>query len=67
MRCSNYEFALNIKCKYHGLSRNHNHLSELTEPGLSGLHCISLRAQTVLRGVVEGGSVGSKVSQLHIT
>ena len=30
MRCSNYEFALNIKCKYNGLSRDHNHLSELT-------------------------------------
>ena len=30
MRCSNYEFALNIKCKYNGLSKDHNHLSELT-------------------------------------
>ena len=30
MRCSNYEFALNIMCKYNGLSRGHNHLSELT-------------------------------------
>ena len=30
MRCSNYEFALNIKCKYNGLSRDHNHQSELT-------------------------------------
>ena len=42
MRCSNYESALNIKCKYNGLSRDHNHLSELTvrEPELSGLHCI---------------------------
>ena len=27
---SNYEIALNIKCKYNGLSRDHNHLSELT-------------------------------------
>ena len=31
MKCSNYEFALNIKCKYSRLSRDHNHLSELTE------------------------------------
>ena len=30
MRCSNYKFTLNIKCKYNGLSRDHNHLSELT-------------------------------------
>ena len=30
MRCSNCEFALNIKCKYNRLSRDHNHLSELT-------------------------------------
>ena len=29
MTCSNYEFALNIKCKYNVLSRDHNHLSEL--------------------------------------
>ena len=29
MRCSNYEFALNIKCEYNGLSRDNNHLSEL--------------------------------------
>ena len=28
--CSNYEFAFNIKCKYNGLSRDHNHLSGLT-------------------------------------
>ena len=40
MRCSNYKSALNIKCKYNGLSRDH-HLSELTEPELRGLHCIS--------------------------
>ena len=39
MRCSMYEFALNIKCKYNGLSRDHNHLSELTKPELTGLHC----------------------------
>ena len=32
MRCSNYEFALSIKCKYNELSRDHNHLSKLTEP-----------------------------------
>ena len=25
--CSNDELALNIKCKYNGLSRDHNHLS----------------------------------------
>ena len=30
MRCSNYKYALNIKCKYNGLSRDHNQLSELT-------------------------------------
>ena len=30
MRCSNYEFVLNINCKYNELSRNHNQLSELT-------------------------------------
>ena len=30
MRCSNYEFALNIKCKNNGLSGDHNHVSELT-------------------------------------
>ena len=30
MRCSNYVFALNIKCKYNGFSRDHNHMSELT-------------------------------------
>ena len=30
MRYSNYEFALNVKRKYNGLSRNHNHLFELT-------------------------------------
>ena len=44
IRCSNYEFALNIKCKYNGLSRGHNHLSELTgflKPELSGMHCSS--------------------------
>ena len=35
IRFSNYKFSLNIKRKYNGLSRNHNHLSELT-----GLHCI---------------------------
>ena len=29
-RCFNYEFAFNIKCKYSGLSRDHNHQSELT-------------------------------------
>ena len=40
MRCSDYEFALYIKCKYNGLSRDHNHLSEFTEPELRGLHCI---------------------------
>ena len=26
--------SVNVKCKYNGLSRNHNHLSELR-----GLHC----------------------------
>ena len=31
MGCFNYEFALNKKFKYNGLSRDHNHLSELTE------------------------------------
>ena len=30
MKCSNYKFALNIKCKYNGLSGDHNRLSELT-------------------------------------
>ena len=30
IRCFNYEFVLNIKCKYNGLSRDHNHLFELT-------------------------------------
>ena len=30
MRCSNYKFALNIKRKYNRLSKDHNHLSELT-------------------------------------
>ena len=30
MKCSNYEFAINIKCEYNGLSRDHNLLSELT-------------------------------------
>ena len=30
MKCSSYEFALNITCKYNGLSRDHNHLSDLT-------------------------------------
>ena len=30
MRYSNYGFDLNIKCKYNRLSKNHNHLSELT-------------------------------------
>ena len=30
MRCSNYEFALNIKYKYNGLIRDLNHLFELT-------------------------------------
>ena len=29
MRCSNYKFALNIKCKYNGLSKDHINLSEL--------------------------------------
>ena len=29
MRCSKYEFALNIKCKHNGLSGHHNHLFEL--------------------------------------
>ena len=28
--CSIYEFILNIKCKYNGLRRDHNQLSELT-------------------------------------
>ena len=35
--CSNYEFALYINCKHNGLSRDHNHWSELIEPELSGL------------------------------
>ena len=30
MRCSNYEFVLNINWIYNELSRNHNQLSELT-------------------------------------
>ena len=30
IRCSNYEFALNINSKYNGFSRDHNHLAELT-------------------------------------
>ena len=30
MKCYHYESALNIKCKYNGLSRDCNHLSELT-------------------------------------
>ena len=30
MKCSNYEFASNIKCKYNGISRDHNHLTTLT-------------------------------------
>ena len=31
LRCSNYEFALNInKCKYNRFSRDRNHLSEIT-------------------------------------
>ena len=30
MKCSNYEFALNIKCQHNGLRRDHNHLSEST-------------------------------------
>ena len=30
MRCSIYEFALHIKCKYNVLSGDRNHLSELT-------------------------------------
>ena len=38
MRCSIYEFAFNIKCKYNSVNRDHNHLSELTEPE-SRLHC----------------------------
>ena len=36
MRYSNYECALNIKCDYKGLSRDCNHLSELTKPELTG-------------------------------
>ena len=42
MRCSIYKFVLNIhvKSKYDELSRDHNHLSELTEPELKGMHCI---------------------------
>ena len=45
--CSNYEFVLNIKCKYSGLNRDDNHLSELTgflkltQPEISGLHFTS--------------------------
>ena len=31
MRFSNYEFALNIKCKYNELIRDHNHMPELSE------------------------------------
>ena len=30
IRCSNYELALNIKCTYNEISRDHNRLSELT-------------------------------------
>ena len=46
MRFSSYKFALSIKCKFNGLSRDHNHLiginriPNITEPKLSELHCI---------------------------
>ena len=40
MRCFKYEFVLNIKCKYNRLSRDHNHISEFTEPELRRLLCI---------------------------
>ena len=46
MRCSNYEFALNIKRKYNGLSRDHNHLSELTEPELRRLALYNILQHT---------------------
>ena len=45
--CSNYEFALNIKCKYNRLSKDHNHLSELTKPELSGIDCNNNKYQVL--------------------
>ena len=55
MKCSNYEFALDINCKYNELSKGPyspvwiNGISELTESELRGLHCGYVDAAIVLR------------------
>ena len=69
MKCSNYEFALNIKRKYNRLSRDHNHLSELTgflKPELCRLPCkIIFRNDKIWMTQLKSTSVAVKVEQLH--
>ena len=54
MRCSIYEFALNIKCKYNRVISDHNHLSELTgfldrtALYVDQLKCIRIRKKQIL-------------------